>query len=110
MELLATTGGATLGILLLAALAEGLVTYFVTPWLKPEGREDLPEWRGMVLRYVGAVVGVALAVLYGVDLLRLAGLVSPVPYVGSVLTGLLIGRGANFVNDFVDRWLRPAEG
>jgi hypothetical protein len=30
-----------------------------------------------------------------------------VPFVGEVATGLLIGRGSNFVNDFIERWVRP---
>jgi hypothetical protein len=66
--------------------------------------------RTMALRYSAAVAGVVLCVAYAVDMLALAGLESGWPLVGCVLTGLLIGRGANFVNDFVERWVRPMAG
>jgi len=61
----------------------------------------------MALRYSAAIVGVGLCLVYAMDLLALVGLTARAPYVGEVLTGLLIGRGANFVNDFVERWVRP---
>jgi len=101
---------AILGIFLLAALAEALVEYFVAPWLKPEGKEfDEPQKtiRTMLLRYSSAAVGVGLCLAYTVDLLAIVGLESGWWWVGPFLTGLLIGRGANFVNDFVERWVRP---
>jgi hypothetical protein len=40
--------------------------------------------------------------------LAMAGLVSPWPWVGNVVTGLIIGRGANFVHDLASRWLAPS--
>jgi hypothetical protein len=46
--------------------------------------------------------------LPGAVLLALVGLVVPIPWVGYIITGLLIGRGANFVHDFASRWLTPA--
>ena len=99
-------GAMLLAILLLAALVEALVEYFVRPWLKPDEAE-VPLWRSMALRYSAAIVGVGLCLVYAMDLLALVGLTARAPYVGEVLTGLLIGRGANFVNDFVERWVRP---
>lgn len=101
---------AILGIFLLAALVEALIEYLVAPWLKPEGQRfsaSAELIREMLLRYSAAAVGVVLCIAYGVDILELAGLESGWPFIGPALTGLLIGRGANFVNDFVERWLRP---
>lgn len=100
------TGAMLLAILLLAALVEALVEYFVQPWLKPDEAE-VPLWRSMALRYSSAIVGVGLCLAYAMDLLAVVGLSARAPFVGEVLTGLLIGRGANFVNDFIERWLRP---
>jgi len=34
-------------------------------------------------------------------------LVSPWPWAGNIMTGLIIGRGANFVHDFASRSLSP---
>ena len=50
----------------------------------------------------------ALCILYRVDLLACFDLVSPWPFAGWIITGLLIGRGSNFIHDFATRWLtRP---
>jgi hypothetical protein len=59
----------------------------------------------MALRYVAALVGIALCVLYNADLLAMLDLVSPWPWVGNIVTGLIIGRGANSVHDFAFCWL-----
>lgn len=49
---------------------------------------------------VGAlVVGVGVAVAGGLDACAAVGIPMAVPYLGSVLTGVLISRGANFVHD-----------
>lgn len=52
---------------------------------------------------VPVALGVLIAVLSGVDLLALAGLPLAVPYVGSILTGILCSRGANFAHDLAER-------
>jgi hypothetical protein len=115
-------------ILLLAWLTEALVEYFARPWLKPEPSieeateraaaivlgDDPPDdppasLPPAVLRYIAAIVGILLAIAYHADLLALVGLVSPwSPYVGYIVTGLVIGRGSNFLHDLADRWLAPA--
>jgi hypothetical protein len=87
------------GIFLLAFLAETLTEYFARPFLKPEtlpgnerqGRHVVPAW---CLRYAAALVGVGLAIAWS-------------PWIGYVVTGLVIGRGSNYLNDLVDRWLAP---
>lgn len=107
--------GDFLWILMLSAVAEAIIEYFVQPALKPQTAAPTMEepepagvdWRGMSLRWASAIVGVVLCVAYRVDLLAILGLASPVPVVGCVLTGVLIGRGSNWLNDFSDRWLRP---
>lgn len=108
-----TAFGATVatygGILLLAAVVEGLVEYFARPiaariyaWARHDGQvpDTLPA-----LRYVSALVGVGLCIAYSADLLAIVGLESQIPYIGAIVTGLLVGRGANFVNDFASRYL-----
>lgn len=91
------------GILILATLAESLVEYLIAP-VADELGDDKP-WREIAMRYVAAAVGIALAILYQTDLLAMLGLASPWPWVGWVVTGLLIGRGSNFIHDFAGRWL-----
>ncbi len=121
------------GILILATLAESLVEYLIRPLVKPwingepklaasaakaptstakqppPATTDRPNWRDLVLRYTAAAVGTLLAAAYDADLMAIIGLTSPWPWVGYVVTGFLIGRGANFVHDFTSRWLAPAD-
>jgi len=51
---------------------------------------------------IGALlVGLLLAIGTGMDLLEAAGIKMMIPFVGTVLTGILISRGANFTHDIV---------
>lgn len=49
----------------------------------------------------GIVVGVAVCLIYSVDVPQILGIESSVPFVGSVMTGIVIGRGSNFVHDLI---------
>jgi archaellum biogenesis protein FlaJ (TadC family) len=103
-------------IFVLAFLAESLTEYL----LKPVYKKFVPEEEqteqppvdtstvGLLVRYSSALVGVALCILYQVDVLGMMGLVTNVPVVPYAITGLIIGRGSNFVHDFAKRWLTPA--
>ena len=103
------------GILVLATIAEAIVEHIFAPILDARDPTDMePEparvldWPALALRYVSVLIGVALCILYQVDLLAYFDLVSPWPFVGWIITGLLIGRGSNFIHDFATRWLtRP---
>jgi hypothetical protein len=105
-------------VLVLAALAEALVEYLFSPIIKAKGPNDMephlpmgPEpaaaldWRALTLRYTAALVGVLLCIVYQTDLFLLFNLVPPWPWIGQLVTGLLIGRGSNFVHDFASHWL-----
>lgn len=53
---------------------------------------------------IGAlVVSIFICVLVNIDLFSLLGLTMLVPYVGSVLTGILMSRGANFIHDLFNK-------
>lgn len=45
------------------------------------------------------VISVLLCVLTKADIFPVVGLTISVPVIGSVLTGIIVSRGANFVND-----------
>jgi hypothetical protein len=53
--------------------------------------------------YAAALLSTLVCVLYNADLLAMLGYAALVPYVGAVLTGLVIGRGSNYVNDLISR-------
>lgn len=59
-----------------------------------EGKFD---WK----RVSSLIGGIVLAVLFQVDVLGGIGLTSNVPFVGQILTGILVSRGANVFYDFV---------
>lgn len=75
----------------LATLVEGIVEY---------AGDTVPT---AIKQYVAAAVAIAVCVAYHADLLALLGLATPYPYVGAVLTGLILGRGSNYLHDFTDR-------
>lgn len=53
---------------------------------------------------IGALfIGLALAFAINVDILSVAGLDSGLQYVGTVLTGILISRGSNFMHDLINK-------
>lgn len=45
------------------------------------------------------IVSVLICILTGVDIFPIVGLSISVPIVGSVLTGIVVSRGANFVSE-----------
>jgi hypothetical protein len=100
-------------IFALAYLAESLTEYlFGIPFDKIPKLTPF-KW---TLMYLSAGVGVGMAVFYKLDLVSLlaevisemVGVVSPIPVtvVGFVLTGLGIGRGANWMHDFVSKYFK----
>ena len=45
------------------------------------------------------ILGVVVCLLAQIDIFPIVGLNMAVPFVGSVFTGIIVSRGANFVND-----------
>lgn len=49
------------------------------------------------------VLGILVAVAYKLDLPEYFNLKSGIPYVGNVLTGILLSRGSNYVFDLINK-------
>jgi len=102
---------AATGILVLATITEALVEHLIAPIIDARGdNEPIPpadgwNWRALALRYSSVILSVLLTITYRADLLVMLDLTPPWPWVGWVITGLLIGRGSNFIHDFASRWL-----
>ncbi len=96
-------------ILILAAVAEALIEHLVKPIVdtvtETPRLDAVLDWRALSLRYTAAALSVLLCFMYRADLLAILDLVPPWPWVGYLITGLLVGRGSNFVHDFATRWL-----
>lgn len=91
--------------LVLATLVEGFVEYIFGTLFDKIPALSAHKW---ALMYISLIAGVAVAFYYGIDLISLiannaGGQLSNTP-VGILLSGLIIGRGANYINDFVSRW------
>ena len=50
---------------------------------------------------VGIAMGILVALVYNVDIFALFGIKAQLPYVGSILTGVLISRGSNYIFDLM---------
>lgn len=86
-------------LLFLTTLVEGFTEYVF----------GFSETMKPFLKYIALVLGVAAALVYKVDILaQFAGLTTTFPYVGSIISGLIIGRGSNYLNDLVSLVRREA--
>ncbi|RME87651.1 MAG: hypothetical protein D6770_08900 [Anaerolineae bacterium] len=90
-----------------------LVAFFVeaiVQTIKPLYDPEKGWNRNVLLALAG---GIIVCVLTGVDLFAQLGLAIPIPYVGSVLTGIIASRGSNVVHDvfkFVEQSAHPDSG
>lgn len=77
-------------IFVLSVLTEAIMEYLGT---------QIPS---TIKPYIAAAAAVAICLAYNADLPAALGLPS-VQYVGPVVTGLVIGRGSNYLNDILKR-------
>lgn len=87
-----------MAVLLLATLVEGMVEYLLDVPLKKLIADA--DWRGEAMKVSAALVGVVVALLAGLDIFAPV-LGDKTPLLNQVLTGLVIGRGANYAHDVV---------
>jgi len=88
-----------IGAFVLAIVIEGTLTYL----FGESSEEPSKPW----LRYVSLVLGVGAAIAFKVDVISGIGLVAVYPLIGQIVTGLVIGRGSNYVNDFISKVRAP---
>lgn len=77
-----------------AVLVEGIITYFNEFFVSG----DAP-WQMILSLVLGTVVAIA----YKFDLPKYLNMESNVPYIGCILTGILISRGANYIYDLLTK-------
>lgn len=49
------------------------------------------------------ILGIIVCVVFKIDIFPIVGLSATIPFVGSIFTGIIVSRGANFVNDLLKR-------
>lgn len=86
--------------LILATLVEGTVEYFFGKYQKAKP----------FLMYIALLFGLLAAFAYQVDLiaylvalLGIEGVTLPPAWVGYAVSGILLGRGSNYLNDLISR-------
>lgn len=79
-------------LLVLAMISEALWETLKMTWQNGKVSTD---------RIGAMVVGLIMALTTGMDIMELVGIPMIIPYLGTVLTGLLISRGANFLHDLL---------
>lgn len=93
-----TTGLTALAIItLLAFVNESMVEWIFGEWLEKR-----------VIKYVALGGGLLLAFAFQVTLLKnLAGIATAPYYADVILSGLVMGRGSQYVHDLYSRFLAP---
>ena len=94
-----------IGIIAMAFAAESLTEHYAGPLLallvaKFPGLAELK-----LSQYVAAGVGLGLAFAFQLNLPAQAFGYTQSPVVGTIVTGAMMGRGANYIHDFVARYL-----
>lgn len=84
----------TFSIVTFAILIEGIITYFNEFYVQGN-----ICWQTLLSMALGIVISVA----YRLDLPAYFNLKSNVPYVGCILTGILISRGSNYFYDLITK-------
>ena len=84
-------------LITICVLVESMVTYINSFFVVGE-----PHYQ-MVL---SLIFGIFISVAYQIDLLKLANIESEIPYIGSILTGVLISRGSNYIYDLMSKILQ----
>ena len=79
-------------IMSFAMLTESIITYF---------KEFFVYGDFSFSMLFSIVLGVIIAIAYKLDLPEYLDLKSSIPYVGNILTGVLISRGSNYIYDIL---------
>ena len=86
----------TVGIASFAILIEAIITYF---------NQFLVQENFCWQMLFSIALGIIIAVAYKLDLPAYFNLKSDIPYVGCVLTGILLSRGSNYIFDLIAKLL-----
>ena len=87
-------GNKTFGIVTFAILIEALITYY---------KEFFAGGGSSCEIVVSLIFGVTVAIAYKLDLLSNFNLNSQIPYIGNILTGILLSRGSNYIFDLLGK-------
>lgn len=81
-----------MGLVCAAIIVEGIITY---------GKTFIKDGNFQWQMLLAIALGILVAVAYQLDVFLAFGMESAVPYLGCILTGILLSRGANYIFDLV---------
>ncbi|MDQ5983462.1 MAG: hypothetical protein RUMPE_01195 [Eubacteriales bacterium SKADARSKE-1] len=84
----------TFGFICFAVIIEAVITYWNRFFV-----DDSFSWKMLA----SIILGILVAVAYKLDLPEYFNLKSNFPYVGNILTGILLSRGANYTFDLINK-------
>lgn len=83
-----------IGLFLAAIVVEGIVSYSKLIFV-----DKRFQWQNVAAIGLGVIIALA----YRIDLFDIAGLAATIPYVGTVLTGILLSRGSNYIYEIIKK-------
>jgi hypothetical protein len=93
-------------VLVLAAVAgEAINELYFLPWMEAFKERMNEVVRVQLMRMWSGLVGILLALQLQLCIFSAVGVPMRQEWVGMVVTGLLIGRGSNYMHEFVKSWL-----
>lgn len=81
-------------LLFIAVIIEGLISYV---------RMLVVDKRFQWQVFAAMLLGVGCALAFKIDLFTIAGIPAALPYVGEILTGVLLSRGSNYVFELLGK-------
>lgn len=92
-----------LAVFFLAIVVEGIVEHI------KQGFPVIADktWAILLITWL---IGIAGCLVFGIDVFELLHIRAKVPYVGEIITGMLIARGSNYMYDLVGKFTDSASG
>lgn len=84
----------TFGLVTFAMLIEAIITYINQFFVNENFCWEM---------FLSIILGIFVAIAYNLDLPSYFNLNSKIPYVGCILTGILLSRGSNYIFDLIDK-------
>lgn len=83
-------------------LVFAIVLCTLAEWIVEQFFGSIKQLKGYPMVFIGAAIGIGLCFGFGVDILKLIGFeASYLPWVGKLVSGLIIGSGSNALHKFI---------
>lgn len=79
-------------LIVMAILVEAVITYV----------KEIKSIKSPLITSI--LLGILVSVIYKIDLPATLSITTEIPYVGSVLTGIIMARGSNYLYDLIGRF------